>query len=273
MLKTLLVIQNIKENGKVEIYQAYSAYGPFQWAFETKRNKRSEDGEYFPFTISNVEVVKRPPGPETETKVNNNVIQFYDDYGIPEGSVIAILFPKNFIPDIIKFKDTPYIPVGISSVTVRPPGQLQIAYNYVEKRCAIILHIHERLVFGIKCIAKKVSDESFPENGSKISDELFDVSLSRQFLNVESIQTEHLKIINDALNNTDIIEVCKLLNEILEALKEGNKDKAQSLLTKFGKSITTGTSVVGNLTKILDSYNQGGSAHQFIKKIIEYVTL
>lgn len=34
-----------------------------------------------------------------------------------------------------------------------------------------------------------------------------------------------------------------------------------------------GTSVSGNLIKILDSYNDGGSAFKFIGKVIEYATL
>ena len=79
MLKTLLVIQNVKENGKVEIFQAFSNT-PFQWTFETKRKSTKDDKEYFPFTICNVKVDKRAPGSETETKVNNNLIKFCDDY-------------------------------------------------------------------------------------------------------------------------------------------------------------------------------------------------
>ena len=129
MLKTLLVIQKVNENGKVEIFQAFSDSRPFQWTFEPKRKPNKDDKEYFPFTISDVRVERRNAGPETETRVNNNLIKFCDDYSIPDGSVIAILFPANFIPDIIKFKDNPYIPAGLAGqVSTRPPGQLQIRY-------------------------------------------------------------------------------------------------------------------------------------------------
>lgn len=274
MLKTLLVIQKVNENGKVEIFQAFSDRRPFQWTFEPDRKANKDDKEYFPFTIRDIEVDRRTAGPETKTKVNNNLIKFTDDYSIPDGSVIAILFPANFIPDIMKFKDIPYIPVGIAGqASSRPPGQIQICYNKLEKRCAVILHIHENLYFGIKLIAKKVADEDFPDNENSMADELFDVSISRKFLNVDAIKTEDLKIINETLNQTDLTDINNSLNEILAALKSGDKGKAQSLLSKFGKLIMNGTSVAGNITKIAESYNDGGAAHQFIGKVLEYVTL
>lgn len=275
MLNTLLVIQKVNKNGTVEIFQAFSDSKPFQWTFEVNRKVNDTDNlDYFPFTIRGIHPDKRTPGPETKTKVNNSTIKFIDDYGIPDGSVIAILFPQNFIPDIIKFKDNPYIPAGlVGQVTSKPPGQLQVLYNRLEKRSAIVLHIHEKLLFGVKCIAKKVSDEKFPDHQECMADELFDVSISRQFLNVDSIRTDDLKIINDTINMTNLAEINNLLNEILAALKEGDKAKSQSLLSKFGKLLMNGTSVAGNLTKILDSYYDGGSAFKFIGKVIEYATL
>jgi len=274
MLKTLLVIQKVKENGKVEIFQAFSDRRPFQWTFEARRQATKDDKEYFPFTIRDINVEKRTPGPETETRVNNNFINFSDDYGIPDGSVIAILFPANFILDIIKFKDNPYIPAGLAGqVSTRPPGQLQVHYNKLEKRCAVILHIHEKLLFGIKCMAKKVSDDNFPEEESTMADDLFDISISRRFLNIDAIQTSDLRIINETINKADLTDINKSLNEILAALKDGDKNKAQLLLSKFGKVIINGTSVASNLTTIIDSHNSGGTAHKFIGKVLEYVTL
>lgn len=275
MLKTLLVIQKVHDNGRVEIFQAFSNSKPFQWTFETNRNANGADKlEYFPFTIRGINPEKRTPGPETKTKVDNNIIKFVDDYGIPEGSVIAILFPPNFVPDIIKFKDNPYIPAGLAGqVTSRPPGQIQIVYNRFEKRSAIILHIHEKLLFGVKCIAKKVSDEDFPEYEDSFADELFDVSISRKLLDVDIIKTEDLKIINDTLDKVDLTEIHEALNSILDALKKGDKSKSQSLLAKFGGLLMNGTGVASNLTTILDSYNDGNSASKFIGKVIEYSTL
>ena len=102
MLTKLLVIQKIEENGEVNIFQTRSDY--FQWAFESKIARTDLSPEYFPFNvIGDAEVSRRKPGPETETVSKDNQILFSDDYGVPEGTVIGILFPKNYILDVLKF--------------------------------------------------------------------------------------------------------------------------------------------------------------------------
>lgn len=272
MLTKLLVIQKIEDNGDVNIFQTSSDY--FQWAFESKIAKSDFSPEYFPFNvIGDAKVNKRKPGPETETTVSENQILFADDYGVPEGTVIGILFPKNYIPDVLKFKDQPYIPVGLNGqVIARPPGQMQILYNQLEKQSAILLHIHERLVFGIKCLAKKIPDENFPKNNHWTFDD-FDVTISRELLEVDSIQTKDLQIINDVIGKVDIEDINNTLNEILTALKQGDKSKAKSRIGKLGKSLANGLAVAGNMTKLVDSYNDGGAVHQFIAQILKYLNI
>ena len=102
MITTLLVIQKVSENGKVEVFQIQHPVN-FQWTFEAERKANADDKEYFPFKLmsNDVSITKRPAGNETKTRVNNNLIMFSDDYYVPDGSVISILFPSNFIPDII----------------------------------------------------------------------------------------------------------------------------------------------------------------------------
>lgn len=271
MITKLLVIQKIEENGEVNIFQVHS--DNFQWTFETNRESENGDGEYFPFTvIGDVKILQRKPGPETKTKAGENIINFIDDYGIPDGSVIAILPPKNYIPDIIKFKDNPYIPANLAGqVITRPPGQIQILYNKIEKRSTIILHIHEKQLFGIKCLFEKVRDENFPDNTDYWSDELFDVSISKKFLNIDVIKTEDLKIFNETINIADLTEINETLNEILDALKSNDKEKAQSKLAKFGKMIVSVSNVAGNVDKIVESLNNGGAINEFIKQVVKYV--
>lgn len=274
MLTKLLVIQKIEEDGDVNVFQVYSEN--FQWTFETDRKLENDDKEYFPFTIfgEDFKVLKRKPGRETKTKTSDNTISFIDDYGIPDGSVIAILPPKNYVPDIIKFKDNPYIPANLAGqIITKPPGQIQILYNKVEKRSSIILHIHEKQFFGIKCLFEKVSDENFPDNTDYWSDELFDVSISKKFLNIEAIKTEDLKIFNETMNIADLTEINTTLNEILEALKLKDKEKAQSKLAKFGKQIVSVTGVAGNVDKVIQSLSDGGAINEFIKQAIKYTHL
>lgn len=271
MLTKLLVIQNIEENGEVNIFQFYSEN--FQWTFETDRKSEIGDEKYFPFTVvGDVKVQQRKAGPETKTKSTENTINFVDDYGIPDGSVIAILLPKNYIPDIIKFKDNPYIPSNLAGqVVTRPPGQIQILYNKIEKRSSIILHIHEKQLFGIKCLFEKVSDENFPKNTDYWNDELFDVSISKKFLNIDVIKTEDLKIFNETINVADLTEINETLNEILNALKSNDKEKAQSKLAKFGKMIVSISGVAGNVDKVVHSLNNSGAINEFIKQVIKYI--
>ena len=272
MLTKLLVIQKIEENGEVNIFQTRSDY--FQWAFESKIARTDLSPEYFPFNvIGDAEVSRRKPGPETETVSKDNQILFSDDYGVPEGTVIGILFPKNYILDVLKFKEQPYIPVGLNGqVVARPPGQMQIFYNQIEKQSAILLHIQERMVFGIKCLAKKIPDEIFPKNNHWTFDD-FDVTISRELLDVEIIQTKDLQIINDVIGNVDIEDINRTLNEILSALKNGDKSKAKSKIGKLGESLSNGLAVTSNMTKLVDSYNVGGAVHQFIAQILKYLQI
>ncbi|KPM49266.1 hypothetical protein [Jiulongibacter sediminis] len=273
MITKLMVIQKVNEDGKVEVFQVTS--DNFQWTFENRRTKIDSDSEFFPFGLfGDINVLKRQPGAETRTYSKENEITFCDDYGVPGGTVVGILFPKNYIPDIIKFKDKPFIPVGFAGqFSTRPPGQIQILYNHLEKRCSIIFNIYDYVCFGFKCIAKKISEEEFPRNESVIADDLFDITLSREFLNVETISNEDLKLINETLNQTDITDLHKTLNELLDAVKSGQKEKSKSLLNRIGTLLMNGTGVASSLTTIADSYKSGGAAGQFISRIIEYVSL
>lgn len=273
MLTRLMVIQKINEDGQVDVYQISSEN--FQWTFENRRNQIETDKEYFPFVLTGKnKLLKRPAGAETKTYIKENEITFCDDYGVPGGSVIAILFPQNYIPDIIKFKDNPYIPVGIvGQVITRPPGQIQILYNHFEKKCAIIFNIHENILFGFKCISQKVSDDEFPKSERIIASDIFDITLSREFLKVESISTEDLKLINETLDLTDITDIQQTLNELLSAVKSGQKRKTNTLLNKAGTLLLNATSVASSLTTIVDSYKVGGAAQQFVARIIEHATL
>lgn len=273
MITRLMVIQKINEDGKVDVFQVSS--DNFQWTFENRRTQTETDKEYFPFTFfGDINIFKRQPGAETRIYRKEKEITFCDDYGVPGGTVIGVLFPKNYIPDIIKFKDKPYIPVGFAGqVTTRPPGQIQILYNHLEKRCSIIFNIHENIVFGFKCIAKEVSNKDYPRNESVIADDLFDITLSREFLNVEAMTNDDLKLVNETLNQVDIIDIQTTLNELLNSVKAGQKERSKSLLNKVGTLLLNGTSVASSLTTIADSYKTGGAAQQFIGRIIEYASL
>ncbi len=55
------------------------------------------------------------------------------------GFVIGILFPKNYAPFIMKFKEKPFIPTGFPgrNTTVTPPGHFQLYYNRIARQAGI----------------------------------------------------------------------------------------------------------------------------------------
>lgn len=273
MITELLVIQKIEEDGDINVHQIQS--NNFQWTFETDRDFQKEDKEYFPFiTTGKIKVLKRKPGRETKIEILDDSIKFIDDYGVPSGTVISILSPKDYIPDIIKFKENPYIPIGIvGQITTKPPGQIQVIYNKYSKQSAIILHIHERQLFGIKCLFKKVDDDEFPDNKDYWSDDLFDISISRNFLNIDSIKTEDLKIFNETMNIADLTDIQNQLNEILTSLKNNDKENVQSNLKKFGKTLMTFSEVTEKTENVLKALSDDGLINEFIKQIIKYVNI
>lgn len=273
MITKLMIVQKINEDGTVDVFQIMS--DNFQWSFENKRKKLEEDGDYFPFYFSDKSnIVKRRPGAETSTYIKGNELTFRDNYGVPIGTVIGILFPRNYIPDIIKFKNNPYIPIGlVGQIVTRPSGQIQVLYNKQESQSAIIFNIHDSIVFGFNCIAKFVSEDAFPKIERNLTEDLFDISLSREFLNVEAITNDDLKIINETLDKVDLSDIRNILNELLVAVKTGQKEKSKSLIDQLGQILINGTGFASSLTTIADSYKLGGSTQQFIGRIFDYLTL
>ncbi len=274
MFTKFLLIQKIEENGDGNFHLIKSDY--LQWTFENRRTKIETDSEIFPFGIDDedVKIKTHKPGPETKIYAKENEIFFADDYAVPEGFTIGILFPENFIPDVIKFKDKPVIPIGLQGQFVtNAQGQFQILYNKLAKRSAIVFNLHQNVCFGFKCRAKRVSDENFPQNESIYADDFFDVIIDTELLKIDEIKNEDLKIINKILEKTELDDVTNSLNEILIALKSKDKKSAKTSLDKVGKIILNGTSLTGNLTKIIDSYNEDGAPQQFIGKIIDYLNL
>lgn len=274
MFTNFLLIQKIEENGNASFNLLKSDH--IQWIFENRRIQNEKDGEFFPFIIysDGVKIINHPIGPETKINIRENEVTFSDNYAVNGGFTIAILFPENFIPHVLKFKDKPIIPIGLPGQFVaNAQGQFQILYSKLTKRCAIVFNIHQNVVFGFKCVAKKVSDENFPERDNIYADDFFDVIINTELLNVDFITNEDLKIINQTLEKTDLDDIKDSINGVLTALKNGNKKDAKLSLDKLGKYVLNGASLAGNLTKIIDSYNEDGAPQKFIAMLLEYINL
>jgi|GEM_PF-2524050 len=275
MFTKFLLVQKIEESGNAMFYVMRSEY--LRWIFENRREKSESDPVFFPFIIETdgVAINEHSPGPETEISLMGDEISFKDDYAVEKGTTIAILFPKNFVLDVLKFKDKPAIPVGLpGQFMTNAQGQFQILYSQVFKSCAIVFNIHENVVFGFKCIVKKVLDENFPQNESINGSDFFDVIIDTDLLKIDAITNDDLKVINDTLNGqASLDDVKDAINEVLIALKSKNKIAAKSGFDKLSKHLVNGASLVGNLTKIIDSYNDKGAPFLFIGKLLKLISL
>lgn len=274
MFTTHFLVQKLEEKGDATFHLLRA--DSIKWMFENRRAGNEMDAELFPFIIDseNLKHSTTPPSAETTISLRENTIVFEDNYGVPGGFTIAILFPENFIPSMMKFKEKPIIPVGLHGQFVSmAQGQFEIFYNQFAKRSAIVFNIHQPVAFGFKCIAKKVSDEAFPESKSIYADDFFDVVIDSELLEIECITNEDLGAINQVLGKSDLDDILNTLNELLAALKKGDKKEAKSSLDKFGKYVLNGTSLIGNVTKIADSFIGGGAPAKLIGKLFEYVSL
>ena len=274
MMTKLMIIQKISTEKAVDVFQAEG--NNFQWTFESGRLKKETDTRYYPFVLSGHEkIVYHTPESENKLIAKNGHLIFIDDYCASEGTVIGILFPAGFIPDIIKFKDKPYVPPrGHGHFSTRPPELLQVFYNHPQKQAAVTIHLHEPTLFGFKCIARKVPDEKFPHTESISVNDLFNVSLSREFLNLDVIRIEDLALITNAINkNTNVAEIQELLNELLKATQENDHASSQESLGKLSTILVSATGRSGISTSLIDSYGSGGAAMHFIHRVLEYIVL
>lgn len=274
MFTKFLLVQKIESNPIVENHLIRSS-DHLQWTFEIAKKESEFNQTIFPFSIrgTKFEMETNPPAPETSVYLEDNQIVFADDYCVPSGFTIGILFPEGFVPTIVKFKDKPVLPIGAQGqyVTVAQ-GQFQVLYNKPAQRCAIIFNIHHNICFGFKCKAIKVHNDDFPSSGNTYNDD-FDIIIDSGILGIGAITTDDLKFINHALDQTHIDDIKDIINEVLNALKSKDKSTAKTKLENLKKYILDGTSFTGNITKIVDSYNEGGAPQKFITSLMEYVNL
>jgi len=110
-------------------------------------------------------------------------------------------------------------------------------------------------------IAKLVSDSEFPRYENVLEDDLFDTTLSREFLDTPAITTDDLKIINQTFNQIDIVSLQETLNELLNAVKTGEASNKNTLLDKLEALLINTTGTTSNSITIANSYKSGASLH------------
>lgn len=116
-------------------------------------------------------------------------------------------------------------------------------------------------------------DDDFPQNESRLVDDFFDVSISQDFLNVEAIQNEDLRIIKQSIDSINVDELKDALNNLLNQIKTQNKSGASKVLKNVSSILVNGAGSTSSLITIADSYKNGGAAFEFIKKILTFAHL
>lgn len=110
MLTREIWIQKIEESG----IRLFSASIGGNWTFESFKPEPTTHSEIFPFCIGDdVELRRGNAGPETWHRFHpGGEIWFADRYEIPSGTVIGVLFPKEYVPGLAKLDQPQRIPTG-----------------------------------------------------------------------------------------------------------------------------------------------------------------
>jgi hypothetical protein len=217
MLSKHVVIQKLCPPNKVIQYQASD--NALIWSFEHRRQATSRDNkDVFPFVFeNNLRFRKITQGAETKLAYREGKeIIFSEDYGVPGGFVIGVLFPENYAPFILKFKEKPFIPTGIHgrNVSISPPGHFQIYYNRITRQSAIAFLITSDSFFGFKAVMKPVEGD-FPLNEHFWVDDPFAHSLTNEVAPPRPLERKDIEnLLIHSLENSTLDEILGSLNEL-----------------------------------------------------------
>jgi len=283
MLTNKVVIQKINaDTGTVRLYQNFDLRSP--WSFEFERGIITTDSnpEIFPFSFEAAERFHTAnAGGETKVfKSSEGNILFSDDYAIPAGFLVGILFPQNYVPEVFKFKDKPFIPtgVGLAGTSIQPPGHFDVYYNQKERLAAIVFMITSNTYFGFKCIARSHINDFPSQDRFPFYSDLF---ASLGFTETHPIQISVADLGSYKqyfLPSTDLSQIAELMNRLL-AINEtrgASITEKESIIKRLKEFLSTGASIVAftdSAVTIADSYVQGGAVAKIIARLLSYLSL
>lgn len=275
MINREVVIQKLcPDRGLVELHQNFELRS--SWTFETHRSVSSTDvmPEIFPFMFHDSSGFhKGRAGSETKMhSMDRETLLFADEYGVPEGFLIGVLFPIGFIPTVFKFRQSPMIPVGAGSLhaSKQPPGHFDLYVNRYEKRAALVFHITETTLFGVKCIATKTDIGFSGKDRYPFYEELFplaDFSVSHPIKVTAEDMSEYQQYFK---SGADTSELATLINTLTDNEHNSTPAAQRSKAVEKLESLLSNTSAVAGL---VDSYRGGGIVANTIAKVIAYASL
>lgn len=277
MLTSKAVIQKLDaRTSSVRLYQNFDLHSP--WSFETDHGPTPNETnpEIFPFVFHGPDRFSEGhAGRETKLQMSaSGQLMFADDYGVPGGFVIGVLFPEGYVPEVFKFKSKPFIPtgVGIGAASMSPPGHFEVFCNSQSRLAAVVFLINQPTFFGFKCIARKRSTD-FPIGGER-------PFLNDLYATLGFAETHPIEVTADDLLNfqdrfsasADLGDVAETVNRLAELAKGGrhsNAEEAESLSRRFQDSLSTTASVV----QLSDSYLGNGTVATVVARLIAYFAL
>jgi hypothetical protein len=277
MLTSKAVIQKLDvHTSVVRLFQNFDLHS--SWSFETQQMlpRVATNPEIFPFVFQGQDrFLEARAGPETKLRVGiNGQLMFADDYGVPSGFVIGVLFPEEYVPEIFKFKSKPFIPtgVGLGGVSMSPPGHFDVFFNPVAKRSAVVFLINQPTYFGFKCIARRRPID-FPVGAEQPF--LSDLYATLGFAETHPIEVkvEDLAAFEEQFSSSaDLSALVKAINRLVELVSEGDYSRVaevRSLSQTFQNALSTTASAV----QLSDSYLTGGTVAAVVSRLIAYFAL
>jgi hypothetical protein len=276
MLNLKVVIQKIEVDQRVTLFQNFNVDTP--WTFEPYHDRRPDDAhpEIFPFVFNRrVRFQTGSAGRETQVSLRENKdLWFADDYGVPEGMLIGILFPQNYVPEVFKFKEKAHIPVAAPAAAVMPPGHIDVHFNRTSRHAAITFHTTQTTYFGFKCIARHYSDAfPYPHGYAFLDEVIGTIGQNAGQIIVTREDLQQFKPLFKA--SADLDQLAQRMNELIALCQSQHPNHSElgSARSALGASLDTAIGTAGSLTTILYSYNNAGIVSTVISKLLAFFVL
>lgn len=277
MLTSKAVIQKLDAHTSVvRLFQNFDLHS--SWSFETQLTlpRAATNPAIFPFVFHGEDrFLESRAGPETKVRTAaGGQLMFADDYGVPGGFLIGVLFPEEYVPEVFKFKSKPFIPTGSGGdgVSMRPPGHFDVFFNPAAKLSAVAFLITQPTYFGFKCIARR-RPMDFPAGGEQPF--LSDLYATLGFAETHPIEVkvEDLAKFQEQFSaSADLSALADAINRLVELAHESDHSRvaeAQSLSRTFQDALSTTASAV----QLSDSYLTGGTVAAVVSRLIAYFAL
>ena len=271
MFTEYLLVQRITQDG--DFKQFLSSKGKFCWNFLKGKMRPTNNKDIFPIEIDNeIEFHEVKKGSETTITVDKkkSTVFFNDNYAVLRGFSIAIILPKNYIPISLSFGEKTLIPIG-KREKAGSPGYFDILYNNIEKTVAIVFNIYEDTYFQFSCFGIFANEDYRWRTGCFKSDADAVVKINAPENTAITIE-DVIKVQKYFKDDTNLDEVVRLLNELIEIVHERNVEidylREEQVKKKIGESLNTNLSLMSSVTSLADSYINGGIVGKVITSLL-----